>query len=151
MWEIAIDALERGTDAAFSISSLPEANLKWSVRHREEHQILWTYAAVIGGNSSPRELWLAQGKLAYWISGFYRHFGNLGRTVCSSIAQMWLGRIARSAYLFRQPQYTAKRIREAAEETHLGKILLAVSESLGLNLSYEYREGLSDCTMKRSD
>src|SRR5271167_106986 len=98
-------------------------------------------------DAAPRDLWLAQGRIAPLTSGFYQHFGNLGRTVCTSIAQVWLARIARSGYLFRLPQYTITAITRGAEESHLGKILLAVAESLSLNLSDEYRDVLSSCTM----
>ena len=102
------------------------------------------------GDEAPRELWLAQGEIARWISGFYQRFGNLGKTVCTSIAKIWLARITRNGYMFRSPQYTNKRIKEGVDESHLGKILLAVAESLNINLSDEYREVLSSCTMTRT-
>ena len=52
-------------------------------------------------------------------------------------------------YLYRHPQYTIKRIQEASDEVHLGKVLDAVAEGLDLNLSDEYREVLSSCSMTR--
>jgi hypothetical protein len=147
IWEIAIDALEQVVNRTISISRADERNSSWSTSHADERQILWTYGAVMMEDAAPRELWLAQGKIARWITGFYQRLGNLGVTVCHSIARMWLARITRNGYLFRLPQYTIKRIEEAAEESHLGKILLAVAESLSLNLSDEYREVLCSCTM----
>lgn len=149
IWEIAIDALEQVLKRTISISNAGERNPALSTSHADEQQILWTYGAVMMDDATPRELWLAQGKLARWISGFYGHLGNLGMTVCNSIARIWLARIARNGYLFRLPQYAIKKIEEAAAESHLGKILLAVAESLDLNLSDEYREVLSSCTMTR--
>jgi hypothetical protein len=92
-----------------------------------ERQILWTYGAVMMDDATPRQLWLAQGQITRWISGFYGRLGNLGMTVGNSIARMWLARIARNGYLFRLPQYAIRKIEEAAAESHLGKILLAVA------------------------
>jgi hypothetical protein len=150
MWDIATEGLERAIAGTLSPPDSTEHPSGASQLHAEERRILWTYGLWIEGNHDPRELWLAQGTIAPWISGFYRHLGGLGKTVCTSVGNMWIARIEQSAYLFRLPQYTIKRIKDAVADTDLGRILLVVAESLNINLGEKYQKVLNGCTMKHS-
>lgn len=139
-WSLGLEALEDVLNGRIVLREVKDDRPNQNDTKQAIRAAVRTFALWFSDTETAKDQLLVQANCASYLSAYFKGTGRLGLGICEALASLWLAKIERSPYQFRQPQETLKRVREAASSARLGTIFMVLADSLNVFAAQEVRK-----------